>query len=43
MGVLEHVDILRDYLNLEVVALYFVMQSQEGAGIPAGAPRLEVE
>ena len=42
MGVLEHVDILGDSLELEVVALHFVMQRQEAKSVPAGAPRLEV-
>ena len=42
LGVLEHVDILGDSLDLEVVALHFVMQRQYVEGVPAGAPRLEV-
>ena len=40
--VLEHIDILEDDLDLEVVALHFVMQRQEVEGITAGAPHLEV-
>ena len=42
LGILDHVDILGDSLDLEVVALHFVMQRQEVEGITAGAPRLEV-
>ena len=29
LGILEHVNLLGDSLNLEVVALHFVMQRQE--------------
>ena len=42
MRVLEHVYVLGDALDLEVVALYFVMKSQEIEGVPAVAPRLKV-
>ena len=42
MRVLEHIDILGDALDLEVVALHFVMQRQEIDGVPASAPRLKV-
>ena len=42
LGILDHVDILGDSLDLEVVALHFVMQRQEVEGVPAGATRLEV-
>ena len=42
LGVLEHINILRDALKLEVLALHFIMQRQEVKGVPAGAPRLQV-
>ena len=42
LRVLEHVNVLGVSLDLEVVALHFVMQRQEVEGVPAGAPRLEV-
>ena len=41
MCVLEHVNVLEDALDLEVVALYFIMQHQEVEGVPAGTPCLE--
>ena len=42
LRVLEHVNVLGDSLNLEVVALHFVMQHQEVKGVPDDAPHLEV-
>ena len=42
MDVLEHIDILRDSLDLEVIALHFIMKRQEVEGVPALSPRLEV-
>ena len=39
--VLEHVYVLGDSLDLEMVALHFVIQL-EVEGVPAGAPCLEV-
>ena len=42
LRILEHVYVLGDALNHEVVALHFVMQRQEVEGVPVGAPRLEV-
>ena len=42
LGVLENINILRDALNLKVVALQFVMQRQDAEGIPAGATYLQV-
>ena len=41
LGVLEHIDILGDALELEVVALHFVMQRQEFEGIPEYINMLE--
>ena len=41
LGILEHIDILGDSLDLEVVALHLFMKRQEVEGVPAGAPRLE--
>ena len=40
--VLEHVNVLLDDLDLEVVTLRFIMQLQEVEGVPDGATRLEV-
>ena len=37
LGVLEHIYILGDSLNLEVIALHFVMQRQKVEGVPACA------
>ena len=42
LHVLEHVYVLGDALNLELVALHFIMQRQEVEGVPDSAPRLEV-
>ena len=42
LGILEHVYVLGDSLNLEVITLHFFMQRLEVEGMPAGAPRLEV-
>ena len=42
LGVLEHIYILRDALNLEVIALHFVVQRQKVEGVTACAPHLEV-
>ena len=42
LGVLEHIDIIGDALDIEALALHFVMQLQEVEGVPAGSPRLEV-
>ena len=42
MGVLEHINILGDALNLKVVTLHLVVQLQEVKGVPAGAPCLQV-
>ena len=42
LSVLEQVDVLGDSLDLDVVALHFVLQRQEVEGVPTGAPRLEV-
>ena len=42
MGVLENIDIVGDSLDLEVIALHFVIQRQEAEGVPARAPHLEV-
>ena len=42
MGVLEHINILGDVLDLEVIALHFIMQLQEVEGVLARAPRLDM-
>ena len=42
LGVLEHIDILRDALDLEMVALHFVVQRQKSEGVTARTPRLKV-
>ena len=42
LGILEHINILRDALNLKMVALHLVVQRQEFEGVPAGAPCLQV-
>ena len=42
LGVLEHMNILGDALDLQMIALHFVMQRKEVKGMPAGAPCLEV-
>ena len=38
LGVLEHVNVLGDSLDLEVLALNFVMQLQEAEDVPDGSP-----
>ena len=40
LGVHEHINILRDALNLKMVALHLVVQRKEVEGVPAGAPCL---
>ena len=40
--VLEHINIIGDALNLEVIALHFIIKSQEVEGIPSCAPFLEM-
>ena len=40
--VLEHINILGDSFNLELIALHFVMQHQEVKGVPSRAPRLDM-
>ena len=42
LGVLNYINIIGDSLDLEVVALHFIMQDQEFEGVPACAPRLEM-
>ena len=42
MCVLDNVNVLGDYLNLDVLALHFIMKRQEIDGVPAGSPRLEM-
>ena len=42
LGVLKHIFILGDSLDLEVIALHFFMQRQKVKGVMARAPRLEV-
>ena len=42
LGVLENIYILGDVLNLEVIALHFVVQSQKFEGVTARAPRLDL-
>ena len=42
LGILEHINIIGDALNLKVVSLHFFMQRQEVEGVPAGAPCLQV-
>ena len=42
MCILEYIYILEDSLYFEVIALHFVMQSQEFKDVAAGSPRLEV-
>ena len=42
MGVLKHIDILGDALDLEVVVLKLVMHHQEVKGVTSIAPRLEL-
>ena len=42
MGILEHINILGDSLDLEVIALNFIMQRQEVEGVPARASHLEM-
>ena len=42
LGVLKHIYILRDSLDLEVIALHIVMQNQKVEGVPARSTRLEV-
>ena len=42
LGVLEHINILGDDLNLKMVALHLVVQRQEVEGVPAGAPYFQV-
>ena len=42
LGVLKHINILGDALDLEVIALHFIMQRQEVEGVPACEPRLEM-
>ena len=43
LGVLEHIDILRDSLNFEVVALNFVVQIQKFEGVMTRALHLKVK
>ena len=38
LGVLEHINILGDYLELKVIAMHFIMQKQEVKGLPDRAP-----
>ena len=42
LGILKHIYILGDALELEVIALHFVVQRQKVEGVTARAPRLEV-
>ena len=42
LGVLEHVYVLGDALDLQMIALHFIMQRKEVQGVSDGAPRLEV-
>ena len=42
MCILEHINILRDPLYFEVIALHFIMQSQEVEGMVTCSPRLDV-
>ena len=42
MGVLKHVYVLGDALDLELIALYLVVQRHKVEGVKARAPRLEV-
>ena len=42
MCVLEHVNVLGDALDFEVVALHFIMQHQLVEGVLAGSPCFEV-
>ena len=42
LGVLEHIYILGDVLDLEVIALHFVVQRQKVEGGTSRVPRLEM-
>ena len=42
LGVLENINILGDALDLQMIALHFVMQRKEVKGVPDGAPCLKV-
>ena len=42
LGVLEHIYILGDALDIEVIVLHFVVQCQKVEGVTNRAPRLEV-
>ena len=42
LGILDNIYILGDSLDLELIALYFVVQRQKVEGVTARAPRLEV-
>ena len=42
LGVLEHINILGDALNLKMVELHLVVHRQEVDGVPAGAPCFQV-
>ena len=40
LGGLEHVNVLGDALDLQMIALHFIMQCKEVKGVLAGAPCL---
>ena len=42
LGVLEHINILRDAIDLQMIALHFVMQRKEVKGVPDGTPCLKL-
>ena len=42
LGVLKHINTLGDALDLQMIALHFVMQREEVKGVSAGAPCLKV-
>ena len=42
LGVLEHINILGDALNLQMIAMHRIVHRKEVKGVPDSAPCLEV-